>query len=506
MMATNLLVRRQHGAVMLAVLVILSLGATVALAGAPSSRLFQSPPSVPPPNDSFVDATLIDTFPFNTTVDTEAATTEPGEPMSCETMGWTVWYKLTPTVTATYEVNTSGTSLYQTDVSIWQGTVLETLSPVTCGTYSPYLTTFTAQAGVTYYIQLGTPNWLYGGVLALNISVVPPPSNDDFANAILVGSVPYYSEWQNTKGATVEPGEPLPTCAYSELTRSIWYVYTPAQDGWLTAYWSSYFNPLLGVYSGSDLSALTEIGCINISWRGLLLSVHEGLTYYFQISSLNRWEEGDNVQFQLTETPMPIAGFSWSPYDPSKYDTVQFCDQSYDQADAGFTDFWWEFGDGDAVTGNCASHQYAAASDYTVWHKVQTWDGRTDDVTQQVAVRTHDVAITKFTAPKSASAGQTRQIVVGVRNYNYTEDVQVDLYKSSPNTYDGYTWIGSLRQRVAVRSGNRTTDFNFSYTFTSDDAKVGKLTFRSVATIQNARDALPADNEAISSPTKVAGK
>jgi hypothetical protein len=56
---------------------------------------------------------------------------------------------------------------------------------------------------------------------------------------------------------------------------------------------------------------------------------------------------------------------------------------------------------------------------------------------------------------------------------------------------------------VPVRSGNRTTDFAFSYTFTAADKALGKVTFKAVANLLNGRDALPADNETISSPTKV---
>jgi hypothetical protein len=63
--------------------------------------------------------------------------------------------------------------------------------------------------------------------------------------------------------------------------------------------------------------------------------------------------------------------------------------------------------------------------------------------------------------------------------------------------------VGTLNQQVPVRPSNRTTTFNFSYTFTKDDATMGKVTFKAVANIQGARDALPADNEAIASPTKV---
>jgi hypothetical protein len=54
------------------------------------------------------------------------------------------------------------------------------------------------------------------------------------------------------------------------------------------------------------------------------------------------------------------------------------------------------------------------------------------------------------------------------------------------------------------QSDNHTTAVNFTYTFTSDDARIGKVTFRTVATLINAHDVIPVDNEAISSPpTKV---
>jgi hypothetical protein len=63
--------------------------------------------------------------------------------------------------------------------------------------------------------------------------------------------------------------------------------------------------------------------------------------------------------------------------------------------------------------------------------------------------------------------------------------------------------VGTLTQFVPLRPANRTTNFNFSYTFTGDDARIGKVTFKAVAYIEGARDALPADNEAVAKPTKV---
>jgi hypothetical protein len=62
--------------------------------------------------------------------------------------------------------------------------------------------------------------------------------------------------------------------------------------------------------------------------------------------------------------------------------------------------------------------------------------------------------------------------------------------------------VAGLNEHVTV---SRTTSFDFSYTFTADDAVAGKVTFKVVATIVGARDAAPADNEAIALPTKVNG-
>lgn len=110
------------------------------------------------------------------------------------------------------------------------------------------------------------------------------------------------------------------------------------------------------------------------------------------------------------------------------------------------------------------------------------------------------MAITKFTVPSSASAGQTRSLTVGLSNRRYPEQVFVTLYKLTPA---GPVQVGTSSQSVPVRSGNRTTDLTFSYTFNADDARFGKVSFQAVVSLSNARDAIPGDNQAQSLPTKV---
>jgi hypothetical protein len=85
-------------------------------------------------------------------------------------------------------------------------------------------------------------------------------------------------------------------------------------------------------------------------------------------------------------------------------------------------------------------------------------------------------------------------------NKRYPETVEVQLLKSVPG---GFQFVGALSLAVPVGRANRTTDFGFNYTFTAADARVGTVTFKAVANLPGARDALPADNEAIAPPTAV---
>jgi hypothetical protein len=263
-------------------------------------------------------------------------------------------------------------------------------------------------------------------------------------------------------------------------------------------------DPFLGAFdSGCALIA------VNDDWGGLnsrlvLTIPADGIL----VLGVTRCCDGDFNQggegsYRITVRefvpPPPVAGFSYSPWAPSSFDVVQFYDWSYDPGGSGIASRTWDLGDGTTVTDSVPTHRYADG-DYTVRLTVTTFDGRTDSTSQVLQVRTHDVAISRFSVPRSASAGQTRTLSVGVNSRRAPETVEVLLYKSVPG---GYQFVGVLSQSVPVRSANRTTDFNFSYTFTNADAEARKVTFRAVANIVGAPDALPADNEAIAPPVKV---
>jgi len=209
--------------------------------------------------------------------------------------------------------------------------------------------------------------------------------------------------------------------------------------------------------------------------------------------------------FMLTTRPVnaegeppafPPESFWNDPADPSIFEFVTFGLYGYAPPE------WvcvWNFGDGTA-SNECfvQSKKYQQDGDYTVQVQVTNEFGETASTSRIVSVRTHDVAITRFIVPQSARASQTRQLTVYVKNTRYPERVQVELYKNDMQ------WVGTQIQEIPPRSGNRTTAFSFNYTFTAEDARVGKVTFRAMAFIlSNWGDDWAVDNDVIALPTRV---
>jgi len=455
---------------------------------------------LPISNDAFATATVIGALPFSDVVDISAASMEAGEPPSSCSGGAssqrTVWYAFTPAVSAV--VTASVAAQFSTVVGVYSGG-LGGLAEITCS--SPFVgrdARFLAQAGTTYHIQV---DGMFGqtGVLELRLDVFPPPPNDLFVNATAIGALPF-TDAPDLTGASTEGGEPSPSCAapFGGAGGSGWYRFTPAETGSISANtFNNGFSTVVAVYSGASVTSLTELGCAVFGNR-LTFRAVANATYYVQVGGL--FGQSGPLGFRLEVTPPPVANFGFFPFDASTFDLVQFFDQSFDPGGIGFAPPAWTFGDGATGTGGNPTHRYAADGDYTVQLTATTLDGRLAVAAQTAHVRTHDVAITKFSAPNAASSGQTRRIVVSINSKRYAETIEVQLFRSVPG---GFQQFGSLTQSVPMNPKNGTTDFAFSYTFTPDDAQIGKVTFKAVTVISGARDALPADNEAIAPPTKV---
>lgn len=457
------------------------------------------------PNDDFANATVISSLPFSDTVDTTTATTEPGEPTGgCGLIpAQTVWYSFTPTSNIAVQIDTSGDT-FNSVFFIYEQTATGFGGLVSLGCFgnSGAVHLF---AGKTYYIQAGSA-FSGGGTLQLSVRQILPPPDDNFAGATVISPAALpFSDTEIATSATTEPGEPVPTCSPANfLPNSWWYSFTATSAGSLTAT-SAGGEGVIAAYSGTALADLTQVGCGGGS-QGMTFRASPGTTYYLQVSDYSDVAFVP-LTFTLEHSRQPVAGFFTSPGDPSVFDTVQFFTESRDPAGAGISQDEYDFGDGTSASGCCpnlfgqvdATHQYAKDGDYTVTDTVTTPDGRTAASVQVIHVRTHDVAITKFTAPDAAHAGQTSRITVGISDKRYPEIVQVQFLKS--NSQGGFDTVGTLTESVPVQTANSTTAFAFSYTFTSSDATAGKVAFEAIATIQGFRDAFPSDNMALTLTT-----
>jgi PKD repeat protein len=334
------------------------------------------------------------------------------------------------------------------------------------------------------------------GSYQLTIQGTQGPANDAFANATVVPALPSRDTVDITN-ATMEPNERTPSCSYAPSGRTVWYAFTPTQTRAVSGSVNTWFPTAVAAYSGGSLANLTEVGCRNFG-QTLSFQAHAGTTYFFQVDGMFGYAGA--LEFSLDVAPPPVANFGFYPADASVFDVVQFYDQSYDPAGLGFAPQEWAFGDGTTGTGTNPVHRYAADGDYGVQLAVTTVDGRTATTSQTLHVQTHDVAITKFSVPQTARSGQTRHLVVSINSRRYPETVTVQLFKSVPG---GLQQFGSLTQSVPMNPKNGTTNFDFSYTFTADDAQIGKVTFKAVALIVGWRDPLPADNEAVAPATRV---
>jgi PKD repeat protein len=385
-------------------------------------------------------------------------------------------------------------------LSAWTGTQ-GALSLVACNDDFSGLQSkisFQATGGTTYYFMVAFccgSGGNGGGSLTFSVDQIHPPGNDNFADASPIAALPF-SDTVDLATATTQASEPSPSCV--GLQNTVWYAFTPTTTESVTARIDQ-FGAGLGVYTGTSLTNLTQIGCTSSS-QSSVFRAQANTTYYFQVGA---WccDGFGTVTFRLEVAQNPVAGFFFFPGDPSVFDPVEFQDSSFDPAGGGIASQAWSFGDGATGTGCCPTHQYARDGDYTVRLTVTTADGRTASTSQVVQVRTHDVAIVQVAVPNAAHVGQTVAVNVYVRNTRYPESVQVSLLKSAPG---GFQQVGSLTQSVPVRPpGGNSTRFAFTYTITQADGTVGKVSFKAVATLLDHRDNLPGDNELSSPPVKI---
>jgi hypothetical protein len=230
-----------------------------------------------PPNDNF--ANRIPIIGSNQTVygTNTAATLEPDEPVSYGVSQQTVWWTWTPSENSTASLTVRGP--FDSRLAVSVGDSISALRWVVLGTTN---VTFKATAGVPYQIAvdgaLGD-----GGPFELSLASVasPPPVNDNFAAATILpgdsGTVQAANDF-----STAEPGEP----GFDQSTaaaHSIWWTWRAPGNGCAKFSLGGGVSSWLGIYTGSTLGTLQELGVTTIYGPYLAFPVSAGSLYHLKV-------------------------------------------------------------------------------------------------------------------------------------------------------------------------------------------------------------------------------
>ena len=274
--------------------------------------------AAPPTNDDFADAVELGGDQAEATGTTEEASVEAGEPNhGGESGGSSVWYAWQAARSGLVRLDCS--SSFETIVAVYRGSSVAALTEV--GTdrsgaqCAPPELSFRAVGGVEYRIAVDAELGGGSGGFSLtleNTSGAPP--NDDFAsrapmrdlggNAFVFGT---------TEGAGREPGEPAH--AGSATGASVWFTWTAHRSGPTSLYGChGDFHPVIDVYSGTGLGALTSLGapgmppfndriCSLGALTGTVFPALAGQSYAIAVDGAN----GDwgSFELRLQEAPLP---------------------------------------------------------------------------------------------------------------------------------------------------------------------------------------------------------
>jgi len=267
-------------------------------------------------NDDFADAEPIDPeLPAFTAGSNEGATKEPGEPNHAgDPGGASVWFKWTPTESGPVTLSTCATGALDPVLGVYTGTSVGGLTEVGSaagGAPQPCAegdsgVRFAAVAGTTYRIAVDGAGGSEGSFGLKLVSRAAGPANDDFAKATLLGSESNYRFDSNADGSK-QPGEP--DHGGDSGGSSVWYAWTAPRTA-STSIWvcgETLENPLLGVYTGSAVNALTPVealptnspGCAE--GREIRFAAVAGTTYRIAVDG----KDGREGAFQLAIAEQP---------------------------------------------------------------------------------------------------------------------------------------------------------------------------------------------------------
>jgi hypothetical protein len=233
----------------------------------------------PPSNDGIAKARTIGSLPYSHLTSTVNASRDASDPVpACGRKGGTTWYRFTP--------KTSG---------VFRGSPTA-LTPMVCnddtsqrGRGRQSNVTWRASAGKTYYLMLsGNPG--LDDELILRVRKATPPANDAFASATIL-TVGGARESMETRSATLEPGETVPSFCGTAGSATVWFRFVATSELTTVDVGGSDYRVLLVARTGGTLAGSTITDCISEQglpdWGGrYILATTPGTTYRLQIAGL----------------------------------------------------------------------------------------------------------------------------------------------------------------------------------------------------------------------------
>lgn len=272
------------------ILGVASSGVSVAFAAAPTNDDFDSAKVIPGTTAAFI---------FSDTLNTTDATIAPDDP-ACGSN--TVWYSFTPTAAGQININTNGSN-YDASLSVYTGSRGALNTVVACTGGLPAQTAFSATAGQTYYIMIGSFDCCHSFTLVFNVLTAPLATNDDFANATVIPATTStftFNDIVDTSQATFSSGDP--TCAGGN---TVWYKLTPTQNTRINLKNdNSAFQAYGRVFTGSRENPTNVIGCTFSPFNFAFTAV-ANQTYYIMIENTNFCCGVNSFVLSLTVTGRP---------------------------------------------------------------------------------------------------------------------------------------------------------------------------------------------------------
>jgi subtilisin family serine protease/outer membrane protein assembly factor BamB len=264
-----------------------------------------------PFNDRFADRPRLAGDNLRLRASNLGATAELGEPAHAGVAPTSsVWWEWSPASSGAVTIDTSG-SEQDTVLAVYtNGTASPPASPADLvlvaandndpdGVQPTSRLTFAATAGVTYQIAISTGVGT-SGLILLNVNT--RPGNDQFSGAARVEGVSARTGGYNAN-CTLESGEPR--ILGHTGGNSLWYRWTAPRAGrFQVSAISPEFDPVLAVYTGSAVNALTLVTAndnagVVAGHTGSLCTIQAsaGTTYFIKVDSKNAADAG---QFTLS--------------------------------------------------------------------------------------------------------------------------------------------------------------------------------------------------------------